>query len=521
MANNNSSESDIKPSLPDHEKKSDRNDRKNFLNLKTKAIVLAIAASGISGLTFIGSTFYAVNKLQSKLIPVEVGKEQDARQLQTQLSDLRSQLLFTTVLGSLGIGIIASILASRLIEAQIMSLLTIDKTLDKLIQGDLTVKVELEKNSEFQELGSSINRAIDKFKLLQKEQILASQEQIEAQTAIAKKERQVNESIQQELLQFLMNIEGASNGDLTVRAEITDGQIGIVADFFNSILENWRDIVTQVQNTTIQVNASVGENENAIRKVAEETSQQTTQIGQTLSAVEIMTDSIQEVAKNAQTAAEVSRTAALTAETGGETIEETVTSILQLRETVASTAKKVKRLGESSQEISKVISLIEQIAMQTNLLAINASIEASRAGEEGRGFAVVAEEVGELAAKSAEATQEIEEIIENIQEETQEVVEAMEIGTAQVVEGTRLVENTKQNLDRIVSVSHQIDRLLQSISNATISQAQTSQTVTKLMQEVSQVSSRTSDASSRVSNSLEETVKIARDLEASIGTFKV
>ena len=141
-------------------------------------------------------------------------------------------------------------------------------------------------------------------------------------------------------------------------------------------------------------------------------------------------------------------TASTNATEGGKAMDRTVESIVQLRETVGETAKKVKRLGESSQQISKVISLINQIALQTNLLAINASIEAARAGEEGRGFAVVAEEVGQLAAQSAAATKEIEQIVENIQLETSQVVEAMELGTTQVVEGTHLVEEAKQSLEQ-------------------------------------------------------------------------
>jgi twitching motility protein PilJ len=202
-------------------------------------------------------------------------------------------------------------------------------------------------------------------------------------------------------------------------------------------------------------------------------------------------------------------------------MEQTVSSIVQLRETVAETAKKVKRLGESSQQISKAVSLINQIALQTNLLAINASIEAARAGEEGRGFAVVAEEVGQLAAQSATAAKEIEQIVEAIQQETANVVEAMEVGTAQVVQGTRLVEKTKQSLGKIVEVSRQIDQLLQSISQATVSQANTSKTVTKLMQEIAKVSERTSNSSRQVSSSLQETVEVARQLQESVGTFKV
>ena len=166
----------------------------------------------------------------------------------------------------------------------------------------------------------------------------------------------------------------------------------------------------------------------------------------------------------------------------------TVEGISQLREKVAETAKKVKRLGESSQQISKAVSLINQIALQTKLLAINASIEAARAGEEGRGFAVVAEEVGELATQSAGATKEIEAIVENIQKETGEVVEAMELGNGQVVEGTHLVGEAKQSLDQMVEVSHQIDQLVQSISGETVSQTKTSEMFTNLMKDIAKVS---------------------------------
>jgi twitching motility protein PilJ len=422
------------------------------------------------------------------------------------------------------VGAIAVLLANRATRPILES----TEAVKQLGRGDFDTRIEVSGQDELAQLGSNINLMAEQIQTLLYEQQEAARRDLEAQAEIARqqseaaeKERQRSQELQQELLQFLTDVDGASRGDLTVRAQITAGEVGIVADVFNSIVESLRDIVAQVKQAAIQVNESVGTNEGAISQLADEAIQQAVQIGQTLNSVEDMARSIQEVADNAKTAAEVARTASTSAQMGGEAMEQTVDSILQLRETVAETAKKVKRLGESSQQISKAVSLINQIALQTNLLAINASIEAARAGEEGRGFAVVAEEVGQLAAQSATATKEIEQIVEAIQQETSAVVEAMEVGTSQVVQGTRQVEKTKQSLEKIVDISRQIDQLLQSISQATVSQASTSKTVSKLMKEIAKVSEKTSDSSRQVSTSLQGTVEVAKQLQESVGTFKV
>jgi len=368
----------------------------------------------------------------------------------------------------------------------------------------------------FAQLATQVGIAIAQATLL--EELEKARQQAEV---ISQEQREQKESLQRQLAEFLTYVEGASSGDLTVRAEVTAGEIGTVADFFNSIIESLRQLVTQVKKAARQVNISVGENAGAIRQLADEALQQAEEITRTLDSVEQMTLSIQAVAASANQAAEVARTAYDTAETGEAMMNRTVERILDLRETVAATANKVKLLGESSQQISKVVSLINQIALQTNVLAINASIEAAKAGEEGRGFAVVAEEVGQLATKSAAATKEIEQIVENIQIETSEVVKAMELGTTQVIEGAHFVEDTKKSLGQILEVSHQIYQLVQSISNATITQAETAQAVTNLMKEVTNVSEGTSEYSSQISNSLQRTVEVARQLQVSVGNFKI
>ncbi|MEH2322305.1 MAG: methyl-accepting chemotaxis protein [Nostoc sp.] len=367
----------------------------------------------------------------------------------------------------------------------------------------------------FQQIATQIGYALEQAKLLEEIQsrnvtVIGSDE-----------ERHQKETLQQQLLELLNNVEGAARGDLTVRADVTAGEIGTVADFFNSIVESLRDIVTQVQQAATHVNSAIGSNEGAIRHLAEEALTQAAEINRTLDAVDQMTQSMQAVAESAEKAAFVANHAAHTATKSGHAMDLTVQNILSLRKTVGETAKKVKRLGESSQQISRVVSLINQIAIQTNLLAINAGIEAARAGEEGQGFAVVAEEVGELAVRSAAATQEIEQIVENIQRETSEVVQAMEIGTNQVVEGTRIVEEAKQSLSEILDVSREIDSLVQSISTATASQVETSQSVSQLMKDIAAVSQRTSDSSRQVSESLQQTVEISHQLQETVEAFKV
>lgn len=334
-------------------------------------------------------------------------------------------------------------------------------------------------------------------------------------------ERQQKETLQRELMGFLSSVEGASGGDLTVRAQITAGEIGIVADFFNAIVENLREVVTEVKQAAEQVNTSVSSSGTSIGKLATDSLNQSHQVKETLVSVELMTTALQKVAAQAKEATRTTQQAEITAQAGGKAMEKTVDSIQQVRETVAETAKKVKRLGESSQQISKVVELINQISLKTNLLAVNAGIEAARAGEEGRGFAVVAEEVGALAAQSAIATKEIEQIISSIQTGTTEVVEAMESSTAQVVEGTRSVEEAKQSLAQILLASQQVNEVFQMISKETVEQADTSGLVQQLMMQMAKVSEAASKDSDGVSKLLAETVAVAQKLQTSVSTFKV
>ncbi len=334
-------------------------------------------------------------------------------------------------------------------------------------------------------------------------------------------QRQQKEELQQQVLSLLQDIEGSANGDLTVRADVTEGIMGTVADFFNAIIENLRQIVTQVKQTALQVNSSLQTDEQAVGQLSFAALKQADEITRSLDSIVEMTSSIQAVAENARQAADVAHIASTAAQTGGKAIDATVENIVNLRKTVVETANKVKLLDDSSKRIAKVVALVHEISLQTSLLAINAGLEASRAGEEGDGFRVVSEQISKLAKQAVNATQEIEDVLTVIQQSTTDVSAAMEEGRTQVIDSTHMILDAKQHLEKIFEVSHQIDELVQSISTATVSQAQTSEKVTELMQEIARTSQYTSDSSRQVSSSLRQTVEVAEQLQQSVGRFKI
>ncbi|MDJ0597546.1 MAG: methyl-accepting chemotaxis protein [Crocosphaera sp.] len=337
----------------------------------------------------------------------------------------------------------------------------------------------------------------------------------------AQQQRQEKEKLEQEIAQLLGDVGDAMDGDLTVRANTTSLEMSTVADLFNAIIDSLKDIAIQVKTSTTQVSSSLGDNEQSIQALAQQAIEEAEATRATLGSVEAMSHSIEAVATNANQAANLVNDTYRVTQEGAEAMDETVNSIFELRTTVGETAKKMKRLGESSQKISQVVSLIEEMALKTNLLAINASVEARRAGKQGEGFMIVAEQVGALAEQSAKATKEISDIVEAIQKETQEVTQAMELGTSQVVDSTHLVERTKRRLERVLERSQTINELMQSISEATVSQTDTSRTVTELMQQIAQQSQERLTSSQTVAQSMQETAQVAQTLEATVEQFKV
>jgi twitching motility protein PilJ len=381
---------------------------------------------------------------------------------------------------------------------------------DDVYQGNLNAKATVYSQDEFGQLASGFNRMT---------RVVLTTTQ-EAQRR-AEETEQAKEDLQRQVIRLLDDVEGAARGDLTVQATVTADVLGAVADAFNLTIQSLREIVRQVKEAAEQVNQSSTDSELFARNQSSEALRMAEELAVTLNSVQMMTESIERVAENAREAEEVARSSSVTALKGGKAVERTVSGIFQIRETVSETARKVKRLAEASQEISKIVLLISQIAERTNQLALNASIQAAKAGEAGRGFAVVADEVRQLADRSGKSLKEIEQIVLQIQSETGSVMTAMEEGIQEVIDVTERAEQAKTALEDIIQVSNRIDTLVRSITADTVEQRENSRAVAQVMQSVELTAQATSHESQRVGGALQSLVGIARGLLSSVERFRI
>ncbi|MEG5033836.1 methyl-accepting chemotaxis protein [Microcoleus sp. AT3-D2] len=410
---------------------------------------------------------------------------------------------FTSFLTSWGIG--------QLIAKQVRkSSDNLQAQFDAVSQGTLDARATVYSEDEFGKMAAKFNHMAKVIQTTISDTRRKSDEQ-----------EQAKEDLQRQVIRLLDDVEGAARGDLTVTAEVTADVLGAVADSFNLTIQNLREIVHQVKQAAREVSKGATDSAKFAGDLSSDALRQAEELAATLNSVQVLTDAIQRVAESAREAEEVARGAAATALKGGEAVERTVAGILEIRETVAETTRKVKRLAEASQEISKIVALIATIASRTNLLALNASIEAARAGEAGRGFAIVADEVRQLADRSAKSLKEIEQIVMQIQSETGAVMTAMEEGTQQVIEGTRLAEQAKRSLEDIIQVTNRIDVLVRSITADTVEQNETARSVASVMQAVELTAQETSQEAQRVSGALQNLVGVARDLLTSVERFRV
>jgi twitching motility protein PilJ len=425
-------------------------------------------------------------------------------------SSSQAPLLLVALLTGVAAAGVTWLISNLLIRQVKRTIDDLQNQFDAIYEGNFNVRARIYSEDELGQLAQSFNYI--------SQVILTATSEAQERASATEKAR---EKLQRQVIRLLDDVEGASRGDLTVQAEVTADELGAVADAFNLTIQNLREIVSQVKQAAKQVNRNSTDSESFARNNSSDALRMAEELAVTLNSVQLMTESIQRVAENAREAEEVAHTSSLTALKGGESVERTVAGILQIRETVSETARKVKRLAEASQEISKIVAVISQIASRTNLLALNASIQAARAGDAGRGFAIVADEVRQLADRSAKSLKEIEQIVLQIQSETGSVMTAMEEGIQQVIDVTDKSEQSKRALEDIIEVSNRINTLVRSITADTVRQQENSSAVAQVMQSIELTAQETSQESQRVAGSLQSLVSISRDLLTSVERFRL
>ena len=328
-----------------------------------------------------------------------------------------------------------------------------------------------------------------------------------------------NERNQNAIMRLLDEIEDLADGDLTVTASVTEDFTGTIADSINYSVDQLRDLVATINLTAGQVAGAVQETQAAAMQLAEASEHQAQQISEASTAINEMAQSIDQVSANAAESSAVAERSVEIANKGNEVVHNTIHGMDNIREQIQDTAKRIKRLGESSQEIGDIVSLIDDIADQTNILALNAAIQASMAGDAGRGFAVVADEVQRLAERSSAATRQIETLVRAIQTDTNEAVISMEQTTTEVVRGARLAQDAGVALEEIEGVSKTLAALIQSISNAAQQQTSSAGQISLTMNVIQQITSQTSSGSTATAESIGNLAKMASQLRRSVSGF--
>jgi methyl-accepting chemotaxis protein len=401
--------------------------------------------------------------------------------------------------GTLVLLTVLSLLMSAFTVSPIKDLINVAEAMGG---GDLTKKARVTTGDEFGLLGTTLNNTIDRLQGL-----------VQSESDRDKMQRQV--------IGLLSVVSTAAEGDLTSKAEVTADALGSVADAFNLMITGLTSLVTQTSSVAAEVQRSTAEILRSSERMRMGASQQTAQIRNASDAVNAMSLTTQRMAENAEAATQTSVKATQAAVKGGTAVAETIKGMQRIRATVQSTGKKIKGLGERSLEIGAIIEVINEIATQTNLLALNAAIEAARAGEQGRGFAVVADEVRKLAERAARSTKDITGLIKGIQVETSEAVAVMEEGTREVEEGTKLADQAGAALREIEQIVKQTANLMTDITKAAGDQVKSTESVVQTMDSISRL---TQDATQGVQETVATISKLAgltKRLTDVIGRFKV
>ncbi|MBT8115491.1 MAG: hypothetical protein KJP04_08925 [Arenicella sp.] len=326
---------------------------------------------------------------------------------------------------------------------------------------------------------------------------------------------------QESILKLLDEMSALADGDLTVEAEVTDQITGAIADSVNFAVIEMRELVAQINRASIEV---ANESELAVNNaqaVSQSNKNQATQINSASKLMQQVSESMHSMSEQAANSSDMARESLQAAEQGTQAVRDTIKGMEDMREQIQDTSKRIKRLGESSQRIGDIVALIDDIAEQTNILSLNAAIQASMAGEAGRGFAVVSDEVQSLAERSTEATRKIAELVATIQTDTNDAVLSMEKATQHVVSGTQVADSAGSALAAIEDVSNRLTALVQGISEGSTKQAELVTQVSEQVSEVSNSSTETSRKAQASANSIAKLLELAKDLETSVSRFKL
>jgi methyl-accepting chemotaxis protein len=372
---------------------------------------------------------------------------------------------------------------------------------ERLAAGDVRARAEVAADDEFGIIAENCNRSVGK-------------------VAHAITNQQAQDSLQRSITDLLNTINQVARGDLTIRGKVTNDALGNVVDSVNFMLDNFTKVLERVRKAAIDVSTSANQILNSADEMAAGATQQDQEITNTSSAVEELTVSMKQVSNNAEASAEAARRALDAAEQGNRAVNDTLEGMQRIRSSVQATAKKIKSLGDRSLEISEIINVINDITEQTNLLALNAAIEAARAGEAGRGFAVVADEVRKLAEHSRSATKDIAALIKAIQAETNEAVVVMEEGTREVEVGTGLADQAGKALEAISSVVRQSAELVQEISLASKQQVRGTEGVANAMQIISGITRQTTNGARQTATTVNDMVRLSEQLNEALAQFR-
>ena len=330
-----------------------------------------------------------------------------------------------------------------------------------------------------------------------------------------------NRQSQDAILKLLDEMGDLADGDLTIQPEVTEQITGAIADSINYAVREMRNLVMRIKNAAQQVAVASEHSRQTATELTEAALRQAAQITEATGKMVAMARSMQDMSKSAERSAEVAQGSVATAKRGAAAVQDTINGMDGMREQIQETAKRIKRLGESSQQIGEIVELINDIAEQTNILSLNAAIQAAMAGEAGRGFAVVADEVQRLAERSAEATKQIADLVKTIQADTNEAVASMEQATNGVVQATRLADAAGQALGEIESVSEQLSSLIVNIARDAQRQSQTATDVSGSMAKIQETTTLTSSGSRQTAEAIGKLSDLARELQASVAGFKL